>query len=444
MISLSRMAKVLRQVFERDARELARSMGVIERERKLHGTTLALLLVLGWLHHPQAGSSALARFAGTLGVRISKQGIEEHWTMGTAEWLYEVLLRAIGSVLSAKAVAVPLLRRFAGVYLEDGSSIVLPDPLEQSWRGCRGGNGASEGTKAGVKLTLRLDLVQGTVQGPMLQEGRSHESRSLLQSLPLVKGALWIADMGYFALVRLAQMSQAGMYFLMPLKDGVVLWLEGKRGDILSILQVSGAQEQAYEVCLGASKQVSCRVLARRASETQIKGRHKKQDEYAHKHGTTVSQRQRDWACWQIVITNVPVALLTLDQAFVLLRCRWQIELLWKLWKMQGLVDEWQTKNEARILCEVYAKLLGLLVQHWVMLLTCWEDPHRSWITVSEMVRDQVVVLAHGFCGRLSLMRALRLMCEAIVQAAGRSIAGRSDRPSTSRLLLAFGEVGLT
>jgi Transposase DDE domain len=444
MISLSRMAKVLRQVFETDARELACSMGVIQRERKLNGTTLVLLLVLGWLHHPQAGSSALARFAGTLGVRISKQGIEEHWTIRTAEWLYEVLLRAIGSLLSAKAVAVPLLRRFAGVYLEDGSSIVLPDGLEQSWRGCRGGNRASDGTKAGVKLTLRLDLVQGTLQGPMLQEGRRHESRSLLQSLPLVKGALWIADMGYFALVRLAQMSQAGMYFLMPLKDGVVMWLEGKRADILSILQASGAEEQAYEVCLGASKQVSCRVLARRASETQIKRRHKKQEEYAHKHGTTVSQRQRDWACWQIVITNVPVALLTLAEAFVLLRCRWQIELLWKLWKMQGLVDEWQTKNEARILCEVYAKLLGLLVQHWVMLLTCWEDPHRSWITVSEIVRDQVVVLAHGFCGRLSLTRALRLMCEAIVQAAGRSIPGRSARLSTSRLLLAFGEESLT
>ena len=68
---------------------------------------------------------------------------------------------------------------------------------------------------------------------------------------------------------------------------------------------------------------------------------------------------------------------------------------------MQGLVDEWHTKNEARMLCEVYAKLLGLLVQHRVLLLTCWEDPHRSWITVSEIVRDQAVVLAHGFSGRL-------------------------------------------
>jgi hypothetical protein len=50
----------------------------------------------------------------------------------------------------------------------------------------------------------------------MLQDGRTHESQSLVQSIPLAKGVLWIADMGYFALVRLAQVSQAGVYFLMP------------------------------------------------------------------------------------------------------------------------------------------------------------------------------------------------------------------------------------
>jgi hypothetical protein len=84
------------------------------------------------------------------------------------------------------------------------------------------------------------------------------------------------------------------------------------------------------------------------------------------------------------------------------------------------------------------------LLQHWLMLLTCWDDPHRSAIGVSEIIRDQVVVLAHGFAGRLSLRQALHLVGEAMKQAAGRSIAGRSDRPSTSRLLLAFGEPGLT
>ena len=186
MITVARMARVLRKVFEEDARALARRMGVTQRERKLNGTTLVLLLVLGWLHQPKAGPSALARFAGTLGVTISKQGIEDHWTYSTAEWLYEVLLRAVQCLISAKAVTLPLLQRFAGVYIEDGSTIRLPDGLERYWRGCRGGNGQAKGTKAGVKLTVRLDLSKGTLYGPLLQEGRSHESTSLLQQLPLV------------------------------------------------------------------------------------------------------------------------------------------------------------------------------------------------------------------------------------------------------------------
>ena len=159
MITVPRMASIFRQVFGKEARELARRMGVIPRERKLNGSTLLLLLVLGWLHQPKAGPSALARFAGTLGVTISKQGIQEHWTLGTAQWLYEVLLRAVQCLVTAQAVAIPLLQRFVGVYIEDGSSISLPDSLEQYWRGCRGGNESSSGTKAAVKLTMRVDLL---------------------------------------------------------------------------------------------------------------------------------------------------------------------------------------------------------------------------------------------------------------------------------------------
>jgi hypothetical protein len=80
----------------------------------------------------------------------------------TAEWLYEVLLRAVQCLISAKGVAIPLMQRFAGVYIEDGSSIRLPDGLVRYWRGCRGGNAQDTGTEAAVKLTLRLELKQGT------------------------------------------------------------------------------------------------------------------------------------------------------------------------------------------------------------------------------------------------------------------------------------------
>ena len=58
--------------------------------------------------------------------------------------------------------------------------------------------------------------------------------------------------------------------------------------------------------------------------------------------------RRMALAAWNVVITNIPQDLLSLEEAFVLTRVRWQIELLFKLWKSHGRVDEWRTtKPEA-------------------------------------------------------------------------------------------------
>lgn len=84
------------------------------------------------------------------------------------------------------------------------------------------------------------------------------------------------------------------------------------------------------------------------------------------------------------MLTNVPLSLLSAAEAMALMRARGPIELLWKLWKELGAIDEWQTAHPVRILCELYAKLLGMLVQHWVVLLSCWDDPHRSLVGAAE------------------------------------------------------------
>jgi hypothetical protein len=107
-----------------------------------------------------------------------------------------------------------------------------------------------------------------------------------------------------------------------------------------------------------------------------------------------------------------------------------------------ALLDEWTGTKPWRILCEVYAKLLAMVIQHWVLLLACWDDPHRSLLGVAEVVRDQVPVLAHGLMRHLSLHQALRLLVSSV--RGGCSIPARSTRPSTSRLLQGAAGPGLT
>src|SRR5438105_4188470 len=154
MTSIARMNRMVKQLFEHDSVELGHAAGL--RQRKLTFVQLACILVLGWWKQPQAGPSALSRFAGSLGVSIEKQGLDCHFSERTADFLLALLRRAVEYVVCAHAVSLPLLQQFRAVLIEDGSSISLPSVLQSVWRGC-GGRAAKAGkdakTQAGLKVT---------------------------------------------------------------------------------------------------------------------------------------------------------------------------------------------------------------------------------------------------------------------------------------------------
>ena len=438
MTSIPRLSGILRTLFFAQANQLARQAGVIQRERVFSGASLFQLLVFGWLANPRGGSSHLARFAGSLGLKLSKQAIEERFTMQTADWLLAVLRRGVQFLVCAQAVSIPLLKRFSAVLVEDGSTISLPSALKQVWRGCGG-----SGSAAALKLTVRWDLLRGGLWGPYVQEGRSHETQSPLREQQMPRGSLWIGDLGYFALTWLTQLVKQGVFFLMGYKDGVIVWnAQGKRVEVLDLFPADGAEMVDISVALGARKQVQARFIAKKMSEGVVKRRREQLKEQAQKQCKPITPRQWELVQWTIVVTKVPLSLLAAAEAMALMRARWQIELLWKVWKDLGKVDEWQTEKPERIVCELYAKLLGMLVQHWVLLLSCWDDPHRSLGGAVQIIREQVPVLVHGLTGHLPLGQALRCITDALK--GGCSIPKRQTRLSTSHRLLEPLGLGLT
>jgi hypothetical protein len=82
------------------------------------------------------------------------------------------------------------------------------------------------------------------------------------------------------------------------------------------------------------------------------------------------------------------------------------MELLYKLWKHYGRIDEWRTANPWRVLCELYAKLIGLLLHHWLMLLFAWHDEQRSLVKLARGASATPLVLSWklwleaALCGR--------------------------------------------
>src|SRR5919202_2736188 len=176
MTTLAHIAGELRTLLTATADAAARAGRFVQRRSKLTGALFAQTLVFGWLANPQATLEELAQTAATLGLAISPQGLDARFGPEAAALLRRLLEAAVHAVVAADPVAIPLLARFHGVYLHDSSVVALPAALAELWPGSGGSAPA-----ATLKLGVRLDLVSGALLGPVLQPGRSHDTRLPLQ-----------------------------------------------------------------------------------------------------------------------------------------------------------------------------------------------------------------------------------------------------------------------
>jgi hypothetical protein len=440
MSSLAQVATALQYVLTGVADAAAREVGFVQRVRKWTGALFVQTLVLGWLGNPAASLSELTQVAAKLGVAVSPQGLAQRFNRKAAMLLERVLTAAIEQVIAAEPVAIPLLRRFAGVAVLDSSTVALPDGLADHWAGC--GGRVAQGTQAALKLTVRLDLSQGRLDGPVVTAGRTQDRASALQHAPVPRGALRLADLGFWSLEVFRQIAADGAYWLSRLNlQVVVATAEGTRLDLPTWL---GQQEGRVDlpVRLGAGARLTGRLLGVRVPQAVADERRRKLHAAAQREGRTPPAARLALADWTLLVTNVPVELLSVAEALVLARARWQIELLFKLWKTHGKLDESRSRDKWRVLCEGYAKLLAMVIQHWVLLVGCWVFADRSLTEAAKTVRREATCLVGAIHCHTRLVEALAAIRRCLT--AGCQIDRRHRKPSTFQLLLDPALGGLT
>jgi hypothetical protein len=402
MRSVTAIADGLKKLMGETARQLGREIGFVRRQSKLDGAAFAQLTVLGWQEHPDASLPQLAQTAAQVGVKVSPQGINERFSPAAASFLRARVEHADTTFLvSASPVAVPVLARFSEVSLADTSVISLPDVLAALWRGC--GNDVDQ-HQAALKVALRYDLLRGTLRSLTLEPARTADRSCALQRQVLPAGALSITDLGFFAVARFADLAAHGAFFLSRLQVQTALFtLAGERLELASFLAAQTGRRVDCALTMGQRERLPVRLLAVRVPQEVADLRRMRLKDEAATKGKTVSRARLALVDWTILITNAPTDLLSLDEALVLYRLRWQIEILFKLWKNWGHLDDWRTHNPSRILCEVYAKLLGQFLLHASVTAFVWCFPDRSLVKVTKTVRDHVLLITYALAGQLGL-----------------------------------------
>lgn len=434
MLSIPKVAEAIWRVLQDEATAVERATGFVRRRSKLTGALFVQTLVLTWLQKPDASLGELSQTAGELGVTISPQGVAERFTDRASLLLEDVLEAAVTEVLAADPVAIPLLQRFSAVTVQDSTTIALPAELAEYWRGC--GGTTPEGNAA-LKLQVRVDLLSGRLEGPRLENGRAADARTPLQTAAQPAGTLRLADLGYFRLDLLADLSAQEVFWLTRLLvNTTVLTPSGDPLDLATVLPTVTEASFDQPVLLGAQQRLPARLLAVRVPQEVADERRRKLHAEARHHGRAVSPARLRLADWTILVTNLPPDRLTVAEALVLARARWQIELLFKLWKQHGLLDESRSQHPWRILCEIYAKLIALVLQHWILLTRVWAFPDRSLVKAAQAVRNTASLLVAALTGALPLTTALNQI-QLRLASPGCRLNSRKTAPNTYQLLFA-------
>jgi hypothetical protein len=385
MPSIPHIVDALRSVLIESAHTAAQATGLVQRQRRLDGAQFVQTLVAAWLAQPEATYETMVGIAADLGVTITPQALAERFTPAAVACLAQVLAATMRQVMTSEPAVLPVLDRFVAVEVQDSTVIALPDALATHFQGC--GSSRSH-SAAAVKAQFRWELRSGRLDGPLLQNGRASD-RAIDFRVRALPGTLRIRDLGYWHLDDLASDDQDGRYWLTRLKPGTALTTtDGQRHDLVALLAARPDAPIDLAVRLGVIHRLPARLIARRVAADVEAARVRQAERTARRKGRIVSATTRALCAWDILVTNVPASMLPAADAWILRGVRWQIELLFKLWKQHGRLDESRGQVPTRVLAELYAKFIGLLIQHWLLLASCWDMPNRSLVKAARVVRS--------------------------------------------------------
>ncbi|HEY4033305.1 MAG TPA: hypothetical protein VGL94_05000 [Ktedonobacteraceae bacterium] len=81
----------------------------------------------------------------------------------------------------------------------------------------------------------------------------------------------------------------------------------------------------------------------------------------------------------------------------------------------------------------MYAKLIGILLQHWLIVLLAWQDEQRSLVKLAQVIRDGSLSLMEALAGYRSLHSAILAIGRRM--RAGCAMNTRKKHPNSAQLL---------
>lgn len=387
---------------------IARKANFVQRKSKLNGIRFSRLMIFSGGNITDTSLNELCHeFKYLFGEDLEKQSLNERFNEFAVTFfkllLEEVLARNL-CLLGFK----DLLPNQKRIRIKDSTSFQVPEHLKDLYPGSGGRT-----SKACLKIQFEYDIKTGEVIELSVGSFTNTDLNNSYQTAGNIENSdLLIRDLGYISLQFLETIQSKHAYYLNRIKSNVNIWQKDQheRFVLLNLEKIerkmrrSKIKTMGFEVYLGEEKKVKSRLIIEILPKDIIEEKLRKAKRAAQREGRELGKDTISRIGLNLYVTNLSEEYLPNEMVRSLYRLRWQVELVFKVWKSLAKID--QTKKDVkreRLDCHLYGKLI------WVFL--GW----GIFWKMTEMIGDKTRWLSF-----YKMMKNLRTLSQRIINQSGK------------------------
>ena len=305
------------------------------------------------------------------GIHVSRQGIDKKFNEHSVAFIKAVFEKNLTTQIKSQDFNVGWLEHFEQVRIKDGTRFDIPEPLFPYMPGFGG-----SASKAGACIQYEFDIKSGKILDLTITPANRQDVTDSKETIgDVTQGVLVLRDLGYFTLSNIQKIIENKAFVISrldpktlvsELKDGKYIELDFE--GLYDYMKKNSLGRMEKQVYIGKTMLIPIRMVIELMPEEVYQKRIRSVNKGNKKKGYHTSDRYKIKARFNLFITNVPSDKLPGLAISGLYKIRWQIELIFKIWKSTFGIHHTRKMKYHRWLCLLYAKLLTIVI-FWDIIL---------------------------------------------------------------------------
>jgi hypothetical protein len=318
---------------------------------------------------------------------ITKQGVNARFNNESVEFLkslFSKLMMSQSKLLSHNERHLKSI--FNRIDICDGTSYKAPEKLKEHYEGNSG-----NGTDAIVKIQFEYNLLSGEFWGcKIVDAGESDFAYIPNLENNIEKNDLKLKDLGYFKVNHLEYIDKAEAFYISRVKTTTGIYEKiDKKYSKLDLTKYSsslteGETIEIPEVYLGAKEKLKTRIIVTKLTKESKEKKLATLIKNCKRKGRKVTDLAIKSSAINVYVTNVPVHMLSTEIIHEIYSLRWQIEIMFKIWKSVFQIHVSKPVKIERFNCHLYGKFIAILLSNVVVFVYRDEIYHEHGKQLSE------------------------------------------------------------